>query len=228
MEKIAISKLVDFRRKSSPSTKKTFVQNLEKIKPEDDDSSGGDYWITSISAIANIFKKKDKSFLDYKIEELKAKVEASDHNPTKIQFQRNIEILYKMHDLDFDAITPPATLQLLKKPRLKSIIDLYGLPIRIRPHHIFSYLIGEYMQVGGVLFVAKLGGYTDGELGMFSSGLYHYLNKCYANQYQIDPEYCRAIDVSSIKEVKHTQILKGDIPDLLEKTIEELRSFRWS
>ena len=49
MEKVAVSKIVEFRRKSKDS-QKTFVNNLQKPKAEKT-GDGGDYWTTSAKRI---------------------------------------------------------------------------------------------------------------------------------------------------------------------------------
>lgn len=220
MKKIGVSKIIDFRRIKNKGPQITFVKNLKKTKSENI-SGGGDYWITSTSACAATFWNGNKEFLDKKIEELKEKIILIDDKKTKNQFQINIDILFSMQDYDFNGIHPPADLNKLKLHG--NIIQINDLPIQVRPQHIFGYEIDENLHIGGVWFVAKKGGYTEGELGIFTSALYQYFVKRYGDKYTIDPNYCVAIDISSVKDVRYNQILGGEIPNLLKPSIENLK-----
>lgn len=220
MEKVGVSKLIDFSRKKTQGSKLTFVNNLKKPKAENTDG-GGDYWITSTSACAATFWYQDKSHIENKIEELKEKINATDHKQTKDQFIQNVNILLSMDDFDFGGIIPQA--EVVKQSRKENIINIHNLPIQVRPQHIFSYKIGDKENIGGVWFVAKKGGYTEGELGMFSNALHKYLSKRFSDKYIVDPNYCISVDVSNVKSVSYSQLLKKQVPDLLNSTINDLR-----
>lgn len=220
MEKIGVSKLVEYRRIKKEGPKLTFIKNLRKPKLKTS-SDGGDYWICCTSACAATFWNKDKAYLDAKIQELKDKIEESAHKQTKNQFQINIDIMFAMQDFDFDSISPQVELE--KKSLKENIIKLHDLPVQVRPQHIFSYEIDEDAHIGGVWFVAKKGGYSDAEIGLFATTLYRYFTKRYSNKFTIDPGYCIAIDVSRAKEIRYSDILRGQTPDLLDSTIRELR-----
>lgn len=221
MQKVGVSKLVDFRRLKNEGPKLTFLKNLQKPKPENNDG-GGDYWICSTSAAASTFWNRDKTFLDHKITELREKIATSKYKPTKNQFQKNVDILVSMHDFDFDDITPSSELQ--KQSLTQNTIEVKGISIQVRPQHIFTFEQDNQTHVGGVWFVAKKGGYDEGELGMFTKALFQYLNNRFSEDGFIDPDYCIAIDISSIKEVRYKQLLKGEVPNLLEHSLIELRS----
>ena len=94
MKKLSIKKLLEFRGKSEKG-KKTFVENIKSSKVEVPAEGGGDYWITSLSAISNSYKKTDLSIVNEKIDELREKLGNTKHNITKNMYQRNIDILKK-------------------------------------------------------------------------------------------------------------------------------------
>lgn len=222
MKKVGVTKLVDFRRLKNQGSKFTLVKNLGKPK-EKNDGGGGDYWIQSTSACSSAFWHDDKKYLDLKIEEIKEKISAAEYGRTKIQFQKNIDILNSMQNFDFQSIMP--TYKLNKLSRIGNIIQVNNLPIQALPQKIFSYEIGEKKQIGGVWFVAKKGGFENSELGMFTTTLHKYLTKRFSEEFMVDPNYCTAVDISSLKMVNYTQILKGAVPDVLISTIDELNKY---
>ena len=224
MEKISIKKLIDFRSKSERS-KKAFASNLKQDK-KSENSSGGDYWISCLSTIGNIFKSDNLDLLNDKIELLQDKIENTEFRRTKSMFQRNIDILYSFEDFDFNSIRPNKDLNFHKKPGPKSIININGLPIQARPHHVFSFSNNDNLEVGAVWFVAKLDGYKKGELGMFTDILFRYLNKNFSEDYTANPYYCIAIDVFSGQKVDYVDIQKEKIPILLDVTIDEILKSR--
>ena len=59
---------------------------------------------------------------------------------------------------------------------------------------------------------------------MFTDLLFRYLNNNFSNDYVVNPTYCVAIDVFSGKYVSYTNIQKGEIPILLDKTIDEINN----
>jgi len=54
MKKIPIDKLIDFRRKKLDSAKITVLKNTQKEKEKKADGSGGNYWVSCLSAIINL------------------------------------------------------------------------------------------------------------------------------------------------------------------------------
>lgn len=223
MKKITIKNLIDFKRKSD-KTKITFVNNLKKDKKSDGES-GGDYWITSLSAISNFFKYDKPELLDEKIEELRGKIEITNDKKVKDQFQRNIDILENFKEFDLNEIKPKSELNFLKQPKSDSIFDINGLPVEAKPRFIFSFTGDNDEEVGGIWFVAKLRGYSKTELGMFAEMIFRYLNKMHSDNYFVNPEYCLAIDTTDGKDVKYKEIIDGKILSVIEKTIEEIRKY---
>lgn len=220
MKKITIKNLIDFNRLSDKS-KITFVQNLKKEK-KTKEKSGGDYWITSLSAISNTFKTEDSTLLDEKIVELKEKIKISKDKKVKDQFQRNINILESFKDFDLKDVKPQSDLSYIKKLESEMIFNINGLPIESRPRFIFSYSGANDKEIGGVWFVAKLNSYTKNELGMFSEMIFRFLDKVHSKNFYVNPQFCIAIDVTNGKQVKYQEIIEGKIPSIIESTIDKL------
>jgi len=221
MEKITIKNLIDFRRKNE-RTRITFVHNLKKEK-KSDDSSGGDYWISCLSAITNAFKYENTDLLEAKIELLRDKIKYSQIKRIKDQFQRNIDILSNFQDFDFQHLKPNSDLTFLKQPKIKSIIDIKGFPVESKPSLIFSFSENNSEEVGGIWFVAKLNGFKKTELGMFVDILYRYLEKRYSKDFYVNPNYCIAVDLFNGQDVNYSEIQNGDIPILIDSTIDEIK-----
>ncbi|MCF8337920.1 MAG: hypothetical protein K9I74_08050 [Bacteroidales bacterium] len=224
MEKIRIKELVQFRRKSDRS-KKTFVKNLKSNQESDkDNSGGGDYWKSCLSAIGNVFKYNDEYFLDEKIALLNEKIGYTEDKRIKTQFQRNVDILTNFTDFDFKEIKPNASLTFHKKPIDKSILDINGIPLQAKPDHVFSFSINNSEEIGGVWFIAQIDGYNKEELGMFVDILYRYLYKHFSKDFYVNTTYCIAVDVYKGQYVSYEDIEKGYIPKLIEQTIDEIKS----
>lgn len=226
MEKIGIKVLVDFRRKSERG-KITLVRNLKKINisSENDESSGGDYWISCLSAIANTFKDDDNNLLTEKINLLVEKIKATNYRRTKNQFQSNIDVLYSFGDFDFQEIKPDVKLSYLKKPTNKSILHIAGLPIYVKPNHVFTFSTKDRLEIGAVWFIAQKDGFSKGELGMFVEVLYQYLSNYYDKEFNINTTYCIVVDVNKAQRISYKDLQEGKVPKLLVQTIEELKSF---
>lgn len=223
MEKITIKELIDFRRRSERS-KKTFADHLKQRKKITSDSSeGGDYWVSCLSAINNVFKFNKRELLDEKVEQLQEKIGKTKIDRIKSQFQRNIDILNNFQEFDFQNVKPNADLTFHKKPTLSSIIDVQGYPIHTKPSHVFSFAGANSDEIGAVWFIAKLNGYRKEELGMFADILYRYLDKHFIKDYFISPSYCLAVDVYSGRKTSYEEIQKGEIPVMLDETIEEIK-----
>lgn len=114
MKKVTVKNLIEFRGKNE-RTKITYVNNLKKEKKKSDDGSGGDYWISCLSAIRNAFRLDNDDLLDEKIELLQAKIEVTENKGIKNQFQRNIDIINSFKDHDFQYLKPNTDLIFLKQ-----------------------------------------------------------------------------------------------------------------
>lgn len=221
MKKVTVKNLIEFREKNE-QTKITFVRNLKKDKKKED-SSGGDYWISCLSAIRNCFKENDETLLNDKIQLLIKKIKVTEIQRIKNQFQRNIDIMENFKDFDIQNLKPNADLNFLKQPKLKSLLDIKSLPIEAKPCHIYTFSENGSEEIGGIWFIAKLNGFKQSESGMFVDILYRYLDKHYSKDFFVNPEYCIAIDLFKGREIKYSELENGRFPILIDSTIEELK-----
>lgn len=222
MEKVTIKNIIDFRRKSQRS-KITFVKNLNKEKVPSD--SGGDYWISSLSAISKAYKIGSNKNISEKIDELENDFEETSYKITKTMYQRNTNILYNFEDYNFSNLKPTTKLIFLKKPKAISILNIHGLPIQILPHHIYSFEENGVKYIGAIWFVAKLGGYKKDELALFVEGINKYLEVNHSDEYIVHPKYCIAIDVNSNTELKYSEVISNKNLQILETTIDLFKEY---
>lgn len=222
MEKVTVKNLIEFRGKND-RTKITFVNNLKTKKKKSDDGSGGDYWISCLSAIRNTFKFDDENLLDEKIDFLHDKIKKTEIKRIKDQFQRNIDILSNFKDFDFQHLKPKTKLTFLKQPKINSLLDIRGLPIEAKPCHIYTFSINNSEEIGGIWFVAKLRGFKKSELGMFADILYRYLDKHHSKEFYVNSNYCIAVDLFNGQEVNYSDIKNNNIPILIDTTIEDIK-----
>lgn len=224
MEKLTVKDLIKFRGKNN-RTKITFVNNLKKEKIKSDDSSGGDYWISCLSAIRNTYRFNNTDLLDEKIDLLRDKIKVSEIKRIKDEFQRNIDIISNFKDYDFQHLKPNVDLTFLTQPKYQAILDIKGLPIEAKPCHIFTFSSNNSEEIGGIWFVAQLEGFPKSELGMFTDILYRYLNKHYSKDFYVNPNFCTAVDLFSGQEVNYTEIQNGKIPILIDSTLDDLKNY---
>lgn len=220
MKKLSIKDIIDFRRKSERS-RITFVNNLKLDKEKTNSESGGDYWITSLSAISSSYKSGNKQLINEKIEELKEKLDKTNYKITKTMYRRNIDILLNYNDFDFKR-WKPSKFDIKKKQKEDSILNIKGVEIKVNPHHVFTFGKNDNAEIGAIWFIAKLGGFEEDELGMFTEILYKYLKHNFSINYIISPKYCLAVDVVNGFDVSYSQIQKTEVPKLLTSTINDI------
>jgi hypothetical protein len=226
MEKLTVKNLIKFRGKND-RTKITFANNLKKEKIKSDENpSGGDYWISSLSAIRNTFKFGNADLLDEKITYLRDKIKFSEINRIKDQFQKNIDIVTNFKDYDFQHLKPKFNLTFLTQQKYQAILDIKGIPVEAKPCHIFTFSNNNSEEIGGIWFVAQLKGFPKSELGMFTDMLYRYLDKHYSKDFYVNPNYCIAIDLYNGQEVNYTEIQNGKIPILIDSTLDDLNNYK--
>jgi hypothetical protein len=222
MKRLLIKDVIEFRGKTDRS-KKSFSSNL-KIDPEKSKmEGGGDYWVSCLSAISNYFKLNDVNLINDKIYELEGKLEAHEDKRIRTMYERNISILYGFENFDFTLWKPSEKMTFLKKHKPDFLQSIKGLQLKATPQHVFSYKSEGVYFVGAIWFVAKLGGYRKDELGMFTDILYRYLINIFSKNYELAPKYCIAVDTVNKNFVSYKELLEGNVPFLLDKTIDEIK-----
>jgi hypothetical protein len=224
MEKLTVKNLIEFRGKNN-RTKITFVNNLKKDKKKSDEDSGGDYWISCLSAIRNTYRLGNADLLDEKIDLLRDKIKVSEIKRIKDQFQRNIDIISNFKDYDLQHLKPNVDLTFLTQPKYQAILDIKGLPVEAKPCHIFTFSSNNSEEIGGIWFVAQLEGFPKSELGMFTDILYRYLDKHHSKDFYVNPNYCIAVDLYNGQEANYTEIQNGKIPILIDSTLDDLKNY---
>lgn len=223
MKKLFVKDLVAFRNKSDRA-KQNFAANVRKDKPEIQTDGGGDYWITCLSAISNSYKSKNVQAIVNKKKELNEKIEIAENAKTKNMYRRNIKILDNYENFDFAVLSPASDSAFLRKKKDNYILIINGIPIQVKPHHVFSFNSGSVQEVGAIWFIAKLNGFKYEELGMFTDILYKYLIKHFSEQYVVNYKYCIAVDVFNSEEVNYLQLENGEVPKLLDSTLNAIKA----
>lgn len=222
MQKLSIKNIVGFRNKSDKA-KKNFATALKLGKTAVETSGGGDYWVSSLSAISNCYKFNDLRHVTERRKELEEKYEETDYKRTKIMYKRNIDILYNYEDLDLKKWVPVKKLNFLRKHKDDFILTIKELQIKATPNHVFTFKIDDVEQVGAIWFIAKLNGFRKDELGMFTDILYCYLKTHFSEEFTINTKYCIAVDVFNDFDINYLQLEKREVPMILTSTINEIK-----
>lgn len=225
MQKITIKELVNFRRRTE-RTRKNFAFKLKTRELKDKamkDGGSGDYWITSTSTIYNVFKNDNHDFYDSKIEELFIKYNETDDLRIKNMYQRNSNILSSFKDFDFSDSRPGLALKFEKVPKFYKILTIDVFPLYINPSLLFSYERNGKNELGALWLIPQLNGFLKSELGMFCEVLYRFLIKNYSDKYQISEDFCIAIDTFNAQKVTYKELMNGDFPFLIDKTLSEIK-----
>lgn len=224
MKKISIKNVVTFRGKSEKN-KKIFVTNLMIDKTKvDTDSGGGDYWVTSLSAISNSFKLNNLNSIINKRDELEEKYGETKIKKTKTMYKRNIDVLYNYENFDLKKWMPSETITFLKKDKSDFILSRNELQLEAIPKYVFMFQRNGVKEIGAIWFIAKLNGFKNEELGMFADILYQYLHTHFSKDYNLNPKYCIAVDVFNKIDINYSQLEKGEIPFLLNSTLDEIKN----
>ncbi|MGB8194540.1 MAG: hypothetical protein WCF67_21590 [Chitinophagaceae bacterium] len=152
MKKLSVNNLVEFNRKSATG-KKSFVQDIKSNIIEPPNEGGGDYWITSISAICKSYRGGDLGLIDEKVAELQRKLSNTKHAVTKNMYQRNIVILQKYKSIDLKKIRPGGKVSFLKKSTETSVLTIKGLQIKAKPsQYLYVWKKGRRESWGNLVY----------------------------------------------------------------------------
>lgn len=225
MERIRVKELIEFRNRTDKS-KKSYAYRLKNRKPKEKSKSesekGGDYWVTSTSCISNVAKNGSKDLYYDKINELGFKYENTVDKRIKTMYQRNIEILHSFIDIDLEDLKPKDEFKLKSVPKQLKVINVDDFPIFIDPNLLFSFENEGKNYIGAIWLVPQLNGFRKNELGMFCELLYKFLLKNFGNEYQVSENYCIVIDTFNAQIINYLDLLSGNIPFLVKKTLKEL------
>lgn len=220
MKKTTVKKLITFLGKGDIA-KKNFALAIKQNKSEPKTEGGGDYWISAVSTLVKAYKEKDPQVIAHKIKEVSEKREANKNAQSKAQYTDNIELLRKYENVDFKKWTPPGKSYFLKSH--KAVLTIKELLIESSPSVVFRFGKENEEQVGAIWFVAKKKGFKKDELGMFADILARYLRNQYGKKFTPNPRYCLAVDVVNQSDVNYSQLQTGEIPYLLNKTIDDVK-----
>lgn len=183
---------------------------------------GGDYWISSSSAISNAFKLQNNQFIADKISQLNDSYKAADHMGSKIMYKRNLEILHLYEYFNLSAWAPATALTYLTRPKVTLIKQ--NVPLQILPQLVFSFEQNGEAMLGGAWFVTWLEKFNIGDLGMYTEALFEYLMLVYGRDHQIDPQFCFTADLIERTVVSYDQLQNGAVSAVLSPTLDELNA----
>jgi hypothetical protein len=225
MNKLTVKTLIEFRRKKSDKSKKTFVESIQSPKIEIPKESGGDYWIAALSAINESYQINTLSAINSKIINLQEKLTNTARSITKNMYQQNLALLSKYKRINLVPFRPSGELTFLKKSSSNAVLTVKGFQIVSNPSLIYTFGKKGREQIGGIWFTAKINGYAIEEVGMFCDLLYKFLNHNYSKKYSVIPKYCIAIDTFSANTVTYANIESGKTPQVLSSTFDEISRF---
>lgn len=110
----------------------------------------------------------------------------------------------------------------LIKGKLVHNLTINNLQINTVDKNIVLFEIPDSKEVGAIWFIAKVGGYKKAEIGMFTEILYKYMDKNFGKEHTVNPDYCYAVDVVSSSRVTYSELLKKEVPAILNRTIAEV------
>lgn len=222
MQKLTAKKIIAFKRLSQ-KRKQTFINNLKRPVVKTD--SGGDYWISCISAITIACKENSNKYINDKIDYLLSQLKGTTNKRTKDMYQRNIDILSQYKEYDFAKLKPKRFTDFSTKANIKYELAVKGLSVQVLPNHVFTYKNEKTDEVGAIWFVAQIDGFKNDELEIFSELLYKYLAANYSKKHSINSTFCIVVDVVTLTEFKHSRITKKGTGSSLNLILAELYKY---
>lgn len=220
---LPVMDLVKFRRLSE-RRRSTFAKNLKlPRRPKSPDSGGGNYWTRCVSGITNAFRANNSQFIQEKIEDVSSVYDSTKLKRVKTMYKRNLEILHNYLNFDFSAWRPLKEVTFHPCPRLTLVIE--DIPVQVCPNLIFSYEENEEQQIGAVWFICWQEGFLQGDYGIFSEALFRYLTFVTSGKFNINPNDCSIIDVSTMNCFRYRQVLEGSVTPLLDNTVSTLKRY---
>lgn len=229
IENIKAKELIDFHRKAEGKNKRKFAQKLKTrekkvIEKKEGSNSGGDYRISSRSCILNVFKAGDYGVYDDKVEELEGKLSDCKHKNTRVNLERNIQMLDKFREFDLSELKPNVQVK-YNIPIKKDIKEFVfkDLTIYLNPSTLYSYEKGDVDCIGALWLVSSKDGFKKSELGVFCELLYRFIVKEYGDKYHFEKEYCCVVDICNAYFISYSDIENKEVPALLEGIIDRIK-----
>lgn len=138
-------------------------------------------------------------------------------------YQRNIDILISFKDFNHTEVRPAKILKFETVQKVQKVLSVDNLPLYINPSLVFSHERHGKTEIGAIWLVPKLHGFKKVELGMFCELLHEFLTKNYSDNYQISDDLCIAIDTFGAQKVAYKDLLSGEVPFMIQKTVEEIK-----
>ncbi|MDR2890333.1 MAG: hypothetical protein LBV18_01810 [Alistipes sp.] len=224
MKKIRIKDLVEFGRKTSENTRKTFIRNLKDSVEKQDDADARNYWVRSEATIKRAFRDDDTQCISDKIDELQDLLsDTSLHGGTIKQYNHNISILKRFEDFNFSTLRPSNDIKILSQRNGNKIIPIFGLPIESAPSYVYSFENSGKKEIGAIWFVAKKNGFKDFELGMFVDILHRYLKIIFLGKCEVNSKFCIAVDLFNRTHLNYYQLEHKEVAKMLNPIVSKMK-----
>jgi hypothetical protein len=114
MKALSIKEVIRFRNKKD-SNRIVFAKTLMRNTEVKDLDSGGDYWVSCVSAICNSYRFNDPQYIDDKISLLEKKIDNKGFQRTQNMYKINLTILHSYINRDWSSLRPNGIKFLKKK-----------------------------------------------------------------------------------------------------------------
>lgn len=224
MQKLNAKKLIEFKGLSE-RRKQTFANNLKKpVKlKEDQEGGGGDYWVSTTSAIGHAWQNNDNQIIEDKITELSAKLRNESRSTVRLQYQKNIEMLNLYSNYNFSMIRAKNLFNVRWVPKKTAPLLIRDLFVLALPNLVFNYNNEGKTEAGAIWFAAQKNGYRSSELNVFAELTYRYALSHFGKKSIVNPANCIVVDVktgsiqrySDALQLKSTSYVIPILKDLL-------------
>lgn len=226
MKKLNAKKLIEFRRMSD-KRKQTFVNNLKKPPKieEDKKGKGGDYWVSTTSAIGHSWENNDNQFVEDKIETLSEILETEERRLVRLRLQQNISMLENYVEYDFSKIRPSKLFDVKRVSPKTAPLLIKGLFIHALPNLVFNYKNRNETEAGVIWFAAYKNGYQTEELSVFAELAYRYALSYFRKKFVVNPFACIVVDVKSGKILRYSDVLREKPTGYVTPILNEINRF---
>ena len=198
MQKLNATKLIEFKGLSE-RRKQTFVNNLKKSPKQKDETEGGggDYWVSTTSALGHAWEENDNQFIEDKILELSAKLKTETKSIVRLRLQQNIAMLSNYLDFDFNKIRGKNVFNIKWVPKNTAPLYIKDLFVLALPNLVFNYKNKGETEAGVIWFAAQKYGYRSDELSVLAELAHRYASNHFRKKFTINPSSCIVLDVKT-------------------------------